>query len=44
MAVFVVIEILRRSEYENVAWILDLVAHGLVASWFLNLFTVGMPV
>ena len=39
----IVIEVLRKSEYENVAWIMDLVVNGLVISWFINLFTVGMP-
>ena len=40
----IIIEMLRKSEYENVAWIMDLVVNGLVISWFINTFTVGMPV
>lgn len=40
----IVIEILRRSEYEHIAWVVELVVHGLVISWFINLFTVGMPI
>lgn len=39
----IIIEVLRKSEYENVAWIMDLVVNGLVISWFINLFTVSMP-
>ena len=41
---YIIIEILKKSEYENVAWILDLITHGLVIGWYVNMFTVGMPV
>ncbi len=40
----IIIEILKKSEYENIAWIMDFIAHGLAISWFINLFTVGMPI
>lgn len=43
VVIFIVVEVLKKNSYENMAWILDLVAHGIVISWFINLFTVGMP-
>ena len=40
---FIVVEILKKNFYENIAWIIELIAHAVVVSWFINLFTVGMP-
>ena len=43
VVLFIVVEVMKKNSYENVAWIIELIAHAVVVSWFINLFTVGMP-